>query len=345
MTDHDLDWLAAQAPRRTAIDHGARERALLALSEHASVARERGFRLGSLLRTRTFGFAVATGAAAIATALVVSSTGGGDGGASVAQVSQGAGAPQAAVLPAATESSPLVRLAAFVSASPKPVGDATLVVRKTGSITVYDLYGDNGQYFFSRAKSGLPGQVAAKRDRADGLFAREVAAAKLAAKGDVEKAAEDMANAPSPSHVITRTSEKADPRARAAKEAATGIPIEGNPSLFANWVWENSQDALIAGAGDPQVRAGVLRILATLPDVTVTHGTSGGHETLVLTAGSDELGGGYIERLTIDADSGVPLNFLGGSAGGETATVHYKVSRVDLAHPLAGTPSATASSQ
>ena len=53
----------------------------------------------------------------------------------------------------------------------------------------------------------------------------------------------------------------------------------------------------------------------------------------MLTAGSDELGGGYIERLTIDADSGVPLNSVGGSAGGETATVHYKVSRGPGAPP------------
>jgi hypothetical protein len=116
------------------------------------------------------------------------------------------------------------------------------------------------------------------------------------------------------------------------REAATGIPQEGN--LYDNWVWENAQDALIAGSGDPQVRAGVLRILATVPGVTVTDGASGTRPTLVLTAGSREVGYGYTEQLTIDADTGVPLQFIGRPTGGTPATVEYQVSRVALANPL-----------
>ncbi|MGH2927454.1 MAG: hypothetical protein ACRDL8_04570, partial [Solirubrobacteraceae bacterium] len=98
---------------------------------------------------------------------------------------------------------------------------------------------------------------------------------------------------------------------------------------FNNYAWENSQDALIAGAGDPQVRAGVLQILSTLPGVTVTQGTSDGQPTLVLTAGSPEMGYGYSEQLTINADTGVPVQFVGGVPGKAPATtVDYKVSRV-----------------
>lgn len=372
MSNDDLDWLAAQKPRRMKIDSGARERALLALVRHSSRTAERGFGLGSLLRTRMFGFAAATGAAAIAAVLVVLSTAGSGGeAASAGRLGQSAQGPRAAVqhhgtvdsplvrigksarAPKAAAqhhvivSSPLVRLAAYVNAAPTPAGDATLVARTTTgvdgtSVTVYDLYADNGQYFFSPTQSDLAGQVNAHHDLADGLFAREIAAAKLAASGNVQTAAQDMADAPDPSHVISPTATASDRRARAAKEAATGQRLEGN--LFDNWVWENSQDALIAGSGDPQVRAGVLQILATLPGVTVTNGTSGGQPTLVLTAGSPELGGGYTEQLTINADSGVPLRFSGGQTSGPRGTVDYKVSRATLANPLANLPSGTATS-
>jgi hypothetical protein len=256
---------------------------------------------------------------------------------------------QSAKVPAASHrvvahrvASPLVRLADYVSASPAPLGNAALVARTTTgggkSVTVYDLYADDGQYFFSQTESGLAGQVSAQDNLAGGLFAREIAAAKLAATGDVQTAAQDMADAPDPSHVISPTpppSSAADRAAIAAKEGATGLVESGN--LFDNWVWEDSQDALIAGSGDPQVRAGVLRILATLPDVTVTSGTSGGQPTLVLTGGADELGGGYTEQLTINATTGVPISFAGGASGQPpAATVSYQVSRVTTGDIAAG---------
>jgi hypothetical protein len=235
--------------------------------------------------------------------------------------------------------SPLVRLADYVSASATPAGDAALVARTTissngSTVTVYDLYGDNGQYFFSPTESGLAGQVSGQHSQADGLFAREVAAAKEAATGNVQTAAQDMADAPDPSHVIS-PSQAVNSAAIAAKEAATGKPQGGN--LFDNWVWEDSQDALIAGSGEPQVRAGVLRILATLPDVTVTQGTSSGQPTLVLTAGTAELGDGYQEQLTINANTGIPVSANGGTAGqAPAATVSYHVSRVILSDVAAG---------
>jgi hypothetical protein len=264
-------------------------------------------------------------AAAVGLALVVTSP------------SQSPKAPAAS--PSHRVTSPLVRLADYVSASPTPVGNAALVARTTTSsngttVTVYDLYADDGQYFFSQTESGLAGEVSAQHNLAGGLFAREVAAAKLAATGNVQAAAQDMADAPDPGHVISPT-QTADPAAIAAKEAATGQPQGGN--LFDNWVWGDSQDALIAGSGDPQVRAGVLRILATLPDVTVKSGTSGGQPTLVLTAGTAEFGGGYTESLTINATTGVPVSFAGGAPGQTpTATVSYQVSRVTTSDIAAG---------
>jgi hypothetical protein len=110
-----------------------------------------------------------------------------------------------------------------------------------------------------------------------------VTAAKLAATGDVQTAAQNMADAPDPSQVISPTEKtsSADNAAITKKEAAIGEPLKG-VSRYDNWVWEDSQDAIVAGAGEPDVRVGVLKILATLPGVTVTNGTSGGAPTLVL---------------------------------------------------------------
>jgi hypothetical protein len=236
--------------------------------------------------------------------------------------------------------SPLIRLAGYVSRSATPSGNAALLARTTTTsggktVTVYDLYADNGKYYFSRTESGLAGQVSAHHNLAGGLFAREVAAAKLAATGNVKTAAQDMADAPDPSHVISPRQTPADRASIRAKEAATGQKQAGN--LFDNWVWEDSEDAIIAGSGEPQVRAGVLRILATLPDVTVTSGTSGGQPTLVLAAGTPELGYGYTEQLTINATTGVPMSFAGGPPGQTpSATVTYQVSRVTISDIAAG---------
>jgi hypothetical protein len=234
--------------------------------------------------------------------------------------------------------SPLLRLAAYVSRSATPAGNASLIARTTSgggqSVTVYDLYADNGQYFFSRTESGLAGQVSAGHDLGGGLFAREIAAAKLAATGNVQAAAQDLADAPDPSHVISPT-QTANKAAIAAKQGATGQKQPGN--LFDNWVWENSQDAIIAGSSEPQVRAGVLRILATLPDVTVTPGTSGGQPTLVLTAGTAEMGSNYTEQLTINATTGVPVSFASGAPGQTpSGTISYQVSRVTTSDIAAG---------
>ena len=59
----------------------------------------------------------------------------------------------------------------FAGRSPHPTGDATLFERETAypgkaSINVWDLYADNGKYYFSRTKSGLPAQVKATTPRA-----------------------------------------------------------------------------------------------------------------------------------------------------------------------------------
>ena len=177
---------------------------------------------------------------------------------------------------------PLVKLAALMAAEPRPKGNATLVERETtlsgqATIKVWDLYTDDGRYFFSQTKAGLPAQVQEDNNQGDGLFAREVAAATYAVTGDLDTAALKMAWAsnttPAPAWI----------KAQVKNISAGGLQID-------NYVWEGSEDALVVGSGNPQVRAGVLRLVSTLPGVSVTHGTVDGQPALTLTASAAELG-------------------------------------------------------
>jgi hypothetical protein len=237
---------------------------------------------------------------------------------------------------------PLAKLAAFLAAEPRPAGDATLMERETGapgkaSINVWDLYTDDGRYFFSRTEAGLPAQVKENNNQGDGMFAREIAAATYAATGDLDTAVLKMAWAPDTTPVPAWLS------AQVKDISAGGLQID-------NYVWENCEDALVAGAGNPQVRAGVLRLVSALPGITVTHGTADGQPTLTLTAGAAEVGfagidkanpkaqtgPAYQEAITINADTGIPLGFAGGPAGQVAVTVTYVVTRVKLADIAAG---------
>ena len=237
---------------------------------------------------------------------------------------------------------PLMTLAADVAAEPRPTGDATLVERETGtpghaSINVWDLYTDDGRYFFSQTEAGLPAQVQKDNNQGNGQFAREIAAATYAVTGNLDTAALKMAWAPDTTPVPAWLS------SQVKNMSAGGLQID-------NYVWENSEDALIAGSGNPQVRAGVLRLVSALPGITVTRGTVDGQPTLTLTAGAAELGRvgvdkanpkvetgpAYQEAITINADNGMPLGFAGGPAGKAAVTITYVVTRVNLADIAAG---------
>jgi hypothetical protein len=236
---------------------------------------------------------------------------------------------------------PLVKLVADLSAAPRPTGDATLVERETGapgqaSIDVWDLYADDGRYFFSPTEAGLPAQVKENNDQADGQFGREVTAATYAATGNLDTAALKMA-------WPYATAVPAWLSAQVKSISVGGTQID-------NYIWENCEDALIAGSGNPKVRAGVLRLVSSLPDVRVTNGTVDGQHTVTLTAGSAELGDSgidkadpkketgpaYQEAITINAKTGIPLEITSGSAGKLAGTIKYAVTRVSLAALAAG---------
>jgi hypothetical protein len=251
-----------------------------------------------------------------------------------------AGAPAPSTGSAATQQ-PLVTLAAQLAASPRPAGDATLVKRDTttpgeGSVTVWDLYTDDGRYFFSRTAAGLPAQVRENNNQADGIFGREIAAATYAVTGNLDTAMLKMASpykTPVPAWLSAQVPHISD----------GGLQID-------DYVWEDCEDALIAGAGNPQVRAGVLRLVSALPGISVTHGTADGQPTLTLTAGAGELGfmnneeaspgaapgSVYQEAITINADTGIPLKIVSGPDGKGGPIVTYAVTRVSLADVTAG---------
>jgi hypothetical protein len=238
---------------------------------------------------------------------------------------------------------PLATLAAELAAVPPPTGDATLVERETSgpglpSTNVWDLYADDGRYFFSQTEAGLPAQVKENNNQGAGMFGREVAAATYAATGDLDTAALKMAWAPDATPVPAWLT------AQLKNMSKGGLQID-------NYVWEGCADALVVGSGNPQVRAGVLRLVSALPGITVTHGTVDGQPTLTLTAGVAEVGytvsginanpgaatgPAYQEAITINAGTGIPLGFVGGSAGQAAVTVTYVVTRVNLADVAGG---------
>ncbi|MEV4345256.1 hypothetical protein AB0J83_12335 [Actinoplanes sp. NPDC049596] len=219
---------------------------------------------------------------------------------------------------------PLVQLVGYLTTAEKPAGDATLVLRDTDGIKVYDLWADNGDYYFAKTRAGLPAQVKGGKNRGEEGYRKAVAAARLAAKGDLTAARKQMIGAWAPKGTVLPTD---------APGAVTLVPgklpadkgKKYKSNLADNWVWNNSMDALKAGAGDPAVRAGVLRLLNQMSEVKVTDGTAGGQAVLHLTAGEPAMSG-TPQTLTIDAKTGVPISL----AEGDQVGVTYTVSRVSL---------------
>jgi hypothetical protein len=330
MSDSDLHWLRARRPEpplNPAATRAARN-ALLAEIEGAGRARRRA------------SLAVAAALAAAATAAVLA-IGTGNHGHALA-VDNAAAAP-------------LTRLAAQVIKSAAPAGDATLIVRTQSypdrpSNTGYDLYLDGGTYFYADTEVGLPDAIAqGGSDGQDDRWAgRDVAAARAALTLPLDQARQRMAtaaldpNAKPPSaaeRLAANTALLAKVAAVNAERAKNGLgPItlhRPDPVTHMNGeIWSNSLDALIAGAGRPDVRSGVLTLLGSIPEVTTQTTSLDGESVLELTA--NVFPDSYQERLYIDAQTGIPVKFVGGTDGHDpSVVVTYKVSRV-RAGKLAG---------
>jgi hypothetical protein len=299
----------------------------------------------------TAGFAIA--AAAVAATLIATSMSR-PPAASPRPVAGGPTTAHSATPTTPAVSSPLVLLADTITASThKQPGDATLVFRSTtltddqATGSGFDLYTDSGPYYWATTESGLPAQIAAHHNLGDGLFTREIAAAEYAVHGNLATARERMADAPDPALAGKSPAAQMSPWLLKVKAGLLGVKAAPGQSLAAaydkaytdNWVWSDATDALEAGAGSPQVRAGVLRLLSTVSGVVVTHGTLDGQPTLVVgdvTPGFD--GSGTSEgAMTLNASTGIPLKYTDGPVGKTPdSTTTYKVSRVTVADIAAG---------
>lgn len=290
-------------------------------------------------------------AAAAAVAVVVSST------PAAAPKSQVAGGSASSAAPAVQ--SPLVSLAALIKANAGPLpGNASLVIRDqmiTGGPTdiSYNLYADNGAYYGGGDKASLTQAVNQHQNMADGMYARETAAARYAATGNLTTGVEQMVNA-SPNNDLglgqsPAVRQKLWDKGRAQtneifKEKGVKRQIPLHPptgkalqSLVDNIVWNNSVDALSAGAGNPQVREGVLRLLSTISGVTVAKSHTAGQATLTLTAGPEVFGGSGSEILTINAKTGMPIKaVMPGHQNVPQSVQTFQVLRVTLAQVQSG---------
>lgn len=268
-------------------------------------------------------------------------------------------APDGSTSAAPAVDSRLVTLAADVKASGGSLpGDASLVVRNTtapdGSPYVtYNLYTDKGEVYVTETGRALAGAIARGDNLADPTDSRVMAAAREAASGDLGKAKEHMVNATpnswglglSPAEAqkvwdkaqaellpLLQQKGVANPQPR---PRPTGKALEDGIN---NALWTNSLNALTKGAANPEVRAGVLRLISTIPDVAVTKSTAGGQPSLVLTAGSALFGGHGEHVLTVNAETGLPIRSEGKAAPGEKQppVATYKSSRVTVADIVAG---------
>jgi hypothetical protein len=230
----------------------------------------------------------------------------------------------------------------------KAPGDATLEIRnqsptsdKLGSNGI-GLFTDDGTYYWGNDKKALRRAVV-QGDGGDDVFKRAIAVALYAVKGDINTARARMA--------VANLAPDADPEqgertkieklkglaeARGEEYVPPKPPTpERQKEITDNHIWMNSTSALIAAPENPQVRAGVLRIMATMPKVKVTKTTTAGQPTLTL-VDSWPLGGKLTETLIINAGTGRPVAVSSSGSDAPPKTFYYHTSRVTLADVKAG---------
>jgi hypothetical protein len=218
---------------------------------------------------------------------------------------------------------------------------------------LYALYTDGGQLYTGDDKQTLMAAIAQHANQADGTNARELAAAVYAANGDLATGRAKMVNA-LPNCFGLGLSPAAQKKFQAARWAAgaaarrqieqekrmkTPIRMPTGQALqddINNTLWTAATIALSWGGGNPQIREGVLRLLSTIPQVTVADSTTGGQPTLTITAGTALFGNSGDQVLTVSATTGIPVSSVESGGGLPTAVETDQVSRVTLADIEAG---------
>jgi hypothetical protein len=292
------------------------------------------------------GAGIGVAAAAVAIAVVATSA-----PQSAAPTGSSAGASIGSAAQAPAAGSKLVTLAADIRATGGSLpGDSSLVISPQvigGKLmqVYYGLYTDSGALYSGDDKETLSTAVAEHANQADSVDFKEVAAARYAAAGDLSTAREQMVNATPNWFALGQGT--AARNAAWQKGLAQELPIlkekgvktppkepTGNAlqADIDSYVWNNSVDSLTWGAANPEIRAGVLRLLSTLPEVTVAKSTTGGQPTLTITA----LFQPGKQVLTINAKTGMPISSVVTLPQVPTSVETYQVSRVTLANIKAG---------
>ena len=187
------------------------------------------------------------------------------------------------------------------------------------------VFTDSGEYYWALTMSGLPQAIAGHDDPSDGGFRREVLAALFAVRGNITTARTRMAAAAFAPGITPRK-----------------VVVPGGPRLSAqqqadNEIWSNCLDALTAGAANEQVRVGVLRLLATVPQVHVTNTVTDGKPSLTLDEAFAAPAGRTQDILVINAGTGLPIVTMTRQPKGElTGVTYYHATRVTLANIAAG---------
>jgi hypothetical protein len=293
------------------------------------------------------GIGAGIAAVAAAAAVVLAST-------STPPPAPSARASGASAGPSARPASKLATLAAFIEASrAAQPGNASLEIARQvngGKLmqVVYALYTDSGHLYLGDDKQTLMAEVARHENQADFTNSRELAAARYAATGNLAAAVKQMVSALPNDYYDSLAERKAiwakGAAARAAIEKEKGMktPIVMPTGKLLqqdidNTLWTASTIVLSWGAGDPQIRVGVLRLLSTLSEVTVVDSKTDGQPTLTITAGPALFGAGSGDQvLTVSAKTGVPVSSVESGGGLSTAVETDQVSRVTVAAIEAG---------
>jgi hypothetical protein len=260
----------------------------------------------------------------------------------------------AAVGPAAVDGSaagaPLLTLAGSIKTVTPPAGDGWLVkeTQVDGTKTmqvIYTLYTDGHAIYTGNSVQDIKRAIARHQDqmKAGGYAPLLKAAIAAADSSPADGRTQMLKAAKDPLVGLDPAAQKAewDKEQAAAQviikqKGGNAKPKPYSPQAvkrhFDNALWTYSTEALSAGDGNTQVRAGVLRLLSTISGVDVKKSTTDGKATLTITPGPEVFGGEGGEVLTIDAKNGMLIKSVSTVPGLPQATTTYESSRVTTAH-------------
>ncbi|GAA0478900.1 hypothetical protein Ade02nite_40430 [Paractinoplanes deccanensis] len=290
------------------------------------------------------GVGVAAAAAVVAVVLNSSATGG-----TVAGNDSSAAATETVAVDGSADRAPLMTLAGSIKTVTPSAGNAWLVKatqvdgKKTMQV-VYTLYTDDHAIYTGNSVNDIKRAIARNQDQMEaGGYAPLLKAAVAAADSSPADGRTQMLKAAKDPLVgLDPAAQKAewDKQQAAAQviikqKGGNVAPKPYSPQAvqrhFDNALWTYSTEALSAGDGNTQVRAGVLRLLSTISAVDVTKSTTNGKATLTITAGPEVFGGEGSEVLTIDAKTGMLVKRVSTVPGLPQASTTYESSRVTKA--------------